>query len=400
MKKFYVLFSILFLSIQLFSQDVSVLFQAPANAEQGQEFEISMTVNKSDVTGFARLQLDMPAGFSVKATQTQGSTFSFKENKIRFLWMTLPADKQLKVACMVKGDNTVSGNASISGSFSYVLNNETQRYAIPVQTIAFGGNALATSNEDAKKETERLDKERQEKLANEKAEHDRLAMEQAEKDAKLESEKLAQQYNLTSSGNENGGSAVAPEVKSTNQETTPSTEGTSSEVKTTNNNLTPSTEVITPEVKTTNNDLTPSTETIKVTENKTPVDVKRPETNKTTPTSKIKTNNAKSNSSDSYATSTATSKSGIEYKIQIGAFKTSPKNGYYKKLENNISEFQIKTSRDSDGFIRYFIGSFDNFTSVDNFHKRVTQLGYTSFIVAHQDGKKITIQQAKEISKN
>ena len=387
MKKIYVLFSILFFSIQLFSQEVSAVLVAPANASPSQEFEISITVNKADVTGFARLQVDLPAGFNVKASQNQGSTFSFKDNKIRFLWMSLPADKELKVSCLATADNTVSGNISLSGSFSYVLKNETQRFTIPAQTIAFGGNAVASSNEDAKKETERLEKERQDKLAKDKAEHDRLAQEQAEKDAKEESDRIAQQYAQTQAANENTNNekAVTPEVKTTTQD------------------LTPKTDVITPEVKTTNQDLNPKTDVITVPENKTNTQTENTEQVKTntytTNTNSPKTNTNKPKSSTS-STATSSSNGAVEYKIQIGAYKTSPANGYYKKLEKNISEFQIKTSKDPDGFIRYFIGSFDNFASVDNFHKRVLQLGYTSFIVANKDGQKITIKQAKEISKN
>jgi len=410
MKKLFFLSSILFFSIRLFSQDVSAVLQAPANATQGQEFEISITVNKADVTGFARLQLDVPSGFSVKASQTQGSTFSFKDNKIRFLWMTLPADKSLKVICLVTADNTVSGNVSIEGSFSYVLNNETKRFTMPAQIVAFGGNAIASSNEDAKRNAEKLEKERQESLAKEKAEHDKLALEQAEKEAKEEADRLAQQYALSQNTNATpevktadqdikpSTEVVSPETKTTNQDIKPSTEVVSPETKTTNQDLKPSTEIASPETKTTNQDLKPSTEVVNVPAKTTAVKSENSEP--------VKTNNYSSNTNTNTSTShnsspsASSSKGAVEYKIQIGAFKSTPASGFYKKLEKNISEFQIKTSKDPDGFVRYFIGSFDNFSSVDNLQRRIKELGYASFIVANKNGEKITIKQAKEISKN
>lgn len=382
MKKLFVFISILYFSTHVFSQDVGVILHAPANATQGQEFEISLTVNKADVTGFARIQLDLPVGFSVKASQTKGSTFSFKDNKVRFLWMSLPADRTLEISCLATADNSVSGNVNIEGAFSYVLNNETQRYAIPSQTIQFGGSTLASSEENNKLEAERLEKERQEKLAIEKAEHEKEAIEKAEKEAQEEAERVAQQY-------------------AQNQNTTQNV--TSEEVKTEE-----IAETGNPEIKNTEQNLSSSEETINTTENTTSAETTTTETNTTEETTTVEpvTNTTSSNtnsyttSSNSYATTSSAASGVVEYKVQIGAFKASPAPGYFKKLENNISEFRVKSSNDPDGFVRYFVGSFDNFSSVDSFHKRVMQLGYSSFIVANKEGKRITIKEAKEISKN
>ena len=383
MKNLFVFFSILFLTTHLFSQEVAVILNAPANATQGKEFEISLTVNKADVTGFARIQLDLPAGFTVKASQTQGSTFSFKDNKVRFLWMSLPADKTLNISCLATADNSVSGNINIEGAFSYVLNNETQRFTIAPQAIQFGASNEASAEDSGKIEAERLEKERQESLAKEQVEHDRLALEKAEKEAQENAEKMAQQ------NAESQNTTTTPEI-STNtptEITNPETNtNNSTEVVNTPETNTNNPEVVnTPEIKSTTQDLTPSEVVIANPEN-------------TTSTEPVSNNN--SSSSNNYSSTASSSASAIEYKIQIGAFKSSPATGYFKKLENNVSEFTVKSSSDPDGFVRYFIGSFNSFSSVNNFHKKVLQLGYSSFIVANKDGKKITIKEAKEISKN
>jgi len=382
MKKLFLLFSILILTTHLFSQDVGAILNAPNSATQGQEFEISITVNKADVTGFARIQLDLPAGFTVKASQTQGATFSFKDNKVRFLWMSLPADKTLNISCLATADNSVSGNINIEGAFSYVLNNETQRFTIPAHTIQFGGGNLASSEDSNKIEAERLEKERQEKLAQEQAEHDRIEREKAEKEAQANAEKEAQQYA------ESQNTSSTPEISTStpSEITNPENNNTPSEVVNNSETNTSNPEIAnTPEIKSTNQDLTPSENVI---------------SNPSNNTSNEPVSNNYASNSNSYNSSNSSSAESVEYKIQIGAFKSSPASGYFRKLENNVSEFQVKSTSDPDGYVRYFIGSFNNFSSVNNFHKKVLQLGYSSFIVANKDGKKITIREAKEISKN
>ena len=383
MKKLLIIISVIFYFTPLISQDVSVGMIVPSSANQGQEFEISITVNKADVTGFARLQLDLPLGFTVKASQTMGSTFSFKDNKIRFLWMSLPADRTLNVSCLATADASVSGDVTIEGSFSYVLNNETQRFSIPAQVVSFGGASVAVNNNAAEEEAARLERERQERLEKERVEHDSLAREQAEREAQEAAERLAQQYTETQTTDVEDNNNVEQDLKSTTQDLSSNSETIDIEPPETTPETTPETRPeTTPEITP---EITPSTST---------------SSSSTSTYSTTSPTSSSTSSNYSTASTTSTRKGAVEYKVQVGAFKSMPAQGYFKKLENSITEHILVKSNDSDGFMRYYIGSFDNFTSVDNFHKRVMQLGYSSFIVANKDGSRITIKQAKEISGN
>jgi len=381
MKKLVIVVLVLFYFASLKSQDVSVGIIAPSSGNQGQEFEISITVNKADVTGFARLQLDVPPGFTVKAGQTNGSTFSFKDNKIRFLWMSLPAERTLKVSCLATADQTVSGNISIEGSFSYVLNNETQRYAIPSQVISFGGASIASNDVAAEQEAARLEQERQERLQKEKEEHDRIEREKAEREAREEAERLAQQYAVS----QQEGETENHDLKTSEQDlpNTSETIDVQPEVTTTSSSTSTSSDYSSTSSTSTTPETTSTTQ----------------EASTSTSTSEVSTSTT---SEENYTpvVTTTTRKGAVEYKVQVGAYKTSPAQGYYRKLENSITDHRLEKSNDPDGFVRYYIGSFDTFTSVDSFHRRVMQLGYSSFIIAKKDGNRITIKEAKEISGN
>ncbi len=129
-----------------FAQDVKVTSNIPAEVEAGKEFTVELTVNKGDVSGFAKLQQELPAGLSATPENPNGSTFSFKEQKVKFLWMALPGDKTFKVSYKVKVDASVSGDQILEGSFSFILNNETQKAALPKDIIKVTASGTALAN--------------------------------------------------------------------------------------------------------------------------------------------------------------------------------------------------------------------------------------------------------------
>lgn len=129
-----------------FAQDVKVTSNIPAEVEAGKEFTVELTVNKGDVSGFAKLQQELPAGLTATPENPNGSTFSFKEQKVKFLWMALPGDKTFKVSYKVKVDASVTGDQILEGSFSYILNNETQKAALPKDIIKVTASGTAVAN--------------------------------------------------------------------------------------------------------------------------------------------------------------------------------------------------------------------------------------------------------------
>ncbi|MBX7182482.1 MAG: hypothetical protein K1X82_10240 [Bacteroidia bacterium] len=132
--------------ISAFAQDVKVTSNIPATVEAGKEFTVELTVTKGDVSGFAKLQQELPAGMTASPDNPNGSTFSFKEQKVKFLWMALPGDKTFKVSYKVKVDASVSGDQILEGSFSYIQNNETQNAALPKDIIKVtASGAVATT---------------------------------------------------------------------------------------------------------------------------------------------------------------------------------------------------------------------------------------------------------------
>lgn len=108
----------------MFQGDVAVTIDAPTQVVAGSEFEVQITINKGDVSSFSRLLQNLPAGLSATLVQSSNSDFNFEDKRVRFIWLRMPADNQVKVAYKVKVDQRLKGSFNISGKFSYIADNE------------------------------------------------------------------------------------------------------------------------------------------------------------------------------------------------------------------------------------------------------------------------------------
>ncbi|MCB0754960.1 MAG: hypothetical protein KDB98_05165, partial [Flavobacteriales bacterium] len=121
-------------SSTLFAQ-VSVTTDLPATVVPGGSFTMKLNVAKGDVSGFAKLQQILPNGFSAEAGESANATFSFKDQKVKFLWMALP-NEDFSVSYKINVDGSLSGNQIIDGSFAYIKDNETEKFIIPKDIIS------------------------------------------------------------------------------------------------------------------------------------------------------------------------------------------------------------------------------------------------------------------------
>lgn len=133
-----------------FAGDVTVKIEAPSQAKQGEEFTVSITINKGSIAGVGHLKQELPAGFLTSATmvEAKGSEFKYlpEDNVVKFTWISLPADQEFTVSykVLVNAD-APNGNITLGGKFSYVLDNQKQTLMVPEVSIAVASEVLATT---------------------------------------------------------------------------------------------------------------------------------------------------------------------------------------------------------------------------------------------------------------
>lgn len=130
---FFNLFVILVL--QLFPGDVSITLQAPSSVTAGTEFDVLITLNKSQLEGFSRFQQNIPPGLEAISASSANADFSFSENRLRLIWLRMPQQDEVTVTYRIKVDPRLKGTFDLGGKFSYIDDNERKSVDVTPQYI-------------------------------------------------------------------------------------------------------------------------------------------------------------------------------------------------------------------------------------------------------------------------
>lgn len=125
------------LNILTFSTDihfsdppVSIKMDVPMEIVAGDEFQISLTIEKGNLRSFSRFSQDLPKGLTATGLNTANADFSFEEQRLRFIWLKLPAESRLKISYLVKVNQRLKGSFNLNGEFSYIDGSERKSITV------------------------------------------------------------------------------------------------------------------------------------------------------------------------------------------------------------------------------------------------------------------------------
>lgn len=107
-----------------FNGEINVKVEAPSSIVAGDEFQVKVTLSKGNLESFSRLMQELPAGLRATSISTSNADFTFKEQKVRFIWLKMPEEQDITVVYNIKVDQRLKGTFDLSGKFSYIDNNE------------------------------------------------------------------------------------------------------------------------------------------------------------------------------------------------------------------------------------------------------------------------------------
>ena len=123
-----------FLIFTIFNtNNIDIIHTAPIEIPVGEEIEVNLIINKDNFSGPGRLKLDLSQakGILVKENMSDGSSFSFKENEVLFIWHELPKEKKIIISYTIIAQKKISGKKKISGEFSFINDNERKKLEVP-----------------------------------------------------------------------------------------------------------------------------------------------------------------------------------------------------------------------------------------------------------------------------
>lgn len=119
----------------LLQGDVSLTMEVAPRINAGTELLVKISLKKSDLGGFCRFQQELPAGFSASSVSTSNADFTFKDQKVRFIWLKLPDEENIEISYKITCDERLKGSVNLSGKFSYIEENERKSVEVTPQLL-------------------------------------------------------------------------------------------------------------------------------------------------------------------------------------------------------------------------------------------------------------------------
>ena len=126
--------------------DITVNMTVPGQVEAGNEILVEISLDKSDFDSFARFQQEIPAGLIPVAINTANADFSFKDQKIKFMWLKLPNEQKVNISYKLKVDKRLKGNFNLNGTFSYIADNERKSVSVSPKNIVINPSSTIDQN--------------------------------------------------------------------------------------------------------------------------------------------------------------------------------------------------------------------------------------------------------------
>ncbi|MBW6483238.1 MAG: hypothetical protein K0B10_09260 [Vicingaceae bacterium] len=421
-KQFFILINIIsiFFYQLFFSSDVTVKQTLPSTIAPNGEVTVSFTITKGDVAGFAMLKQTIPLGFIVEPIENRGATFSFKDQIVKYIWMSLPQDNEFTISYKLKNVSQDAGNYSLDGKFSYLSDNEKQNIDIPT------ANFSVSSGEELPQIVNETETETEEPTLTPKTEIATLSVERTID--KISENKFKVSLAI-SKQNVDGFAKLIETIPAEFTGLQDKSQGgifsfENGEVKLlwlaipTQDNFTASYFI---ETTSANGSKTISgifsylegEETKKYTINSSSFNVDfnneiaenttTEEIEETSLQEKVANENAKNSDNTNKKkeenktpiTTTPAPETGITYKVQVGAFRENIVVDKFKKKFNLKENINLENH---EGWTKLTTGSFNEYKSARNKRNAVRNNVKTAFVTAYNKGNRITVQEALMVS--
>jgi hypothetical protein len=127
------------------NNNIAVIRQRPYPGNSG-EYIVNLLVNKEATRNFAKIEENVPEGYTAVALDPKDAIFTFKSQKVKFLWMNLPLDPYFMVSYrLIPRNKAKLAPPSVQGAFSYLVDDRTISVPVnerDVQLASLSGNDI------------------------------------------------------------------------------------------------------------------------------------------------------------------------------------------------------------------------------------------------------------------
>ncbi len=124
-------FASLIVVTALLPADVKVDTSIEEEMMRDSSYVVEVKIQKAKIFGFAKFQQDLPAGFLAKPLETADASFTFADDKVKFIWMALPEVDEIIISYEITPTADAPSDGLIEGKFSYIEDNKRKSYDLP-----------------------------------------------------------------------------------------------------------------------------------------------------------------------------------------------------------------------------------------------------------------------------
>jgi hypothetical protein len=97
-----------------------ILIERQVKHVEGGNYEVSLIISKSDLSSFGKVEDYMPPNFIASEIESNDGIFTFKNNVVKILWMTLPKAEKFTIKYAMQSTSNELDSAVVHGMFSYL----------------------------------------------------------------------------------------------------------------------------------------------------------------------------------------------------------------------------------------------------------------------------------------
>ena len=128
------------LSVVMLSQASAFNISREITKISGEEFQVKIHFENMNIKGFANISETIPSGFTVIEGNSNGGGFSFRNNKMKIIWLSVPPQANFEIDYTIKVNGDVR-STTLNGVFGYIENDNKSMMNLSPGEIPY---ALAT----------------------------------------------------------------------------------------------------------------------------------------------------------------------------------------------------------------------------------------------------------------
>lgn len=103
---------------------LAVFRDKPVMQPDGSGYIVHLLVSRAGIEKLARIEETIPKGYSAENIDGKGAIFSYKDGKLKYIWMTLPEEPLFMVSYRLRPVGGTTGIPAPDGIFAFMKDNE------------------------------------------------------------------------------------------------------------------------------------------------------------------------------------------------------------------------------------------------------------------------------------